>query len=134
MAVSDDGGKRPHEGTAAFVAIFALVLGFGVVMAVRVFLLERHSETELVRLTPRWLLPAVFGGYGLIAEWLYRVRWKIDWTMLAIATVVFLGVPLLVLPPFALLRLGSVAVALSGALLWWLALLPLFFEIVWPTL
>ncbi len=124
--------ERPHEGSIALVVLFALALAYGVFAFVWLFFVERPSEATLLRRAHGWILPVCFGAYGLIAERLYRVRWKLDVKMLVIASIVMFGLPVPLLLPLALLRLGSVAVALAGALLWWLAMLPLFLEVVWP--
>jgi hypothetical protein len=144
---------HPHRPVAATPAVVAgrgvrafyaslIALGLGAAAVIYTVLFDSLSETELVRVSPFWLFPAVFGYYGLVAQ---RMEARLqdshldtvsDQLLRAIREIGVLGqvFALLVHAPFLLVRSRQPWVtALVGALIWAIAM-TLFFGLVFPTL
>jgi hypothetical protein len=129
------------QGVRAFYAVL-IALGLGSAVVIYTVLFDSLSETELVRISPFWLFPAVFGYYGLVAQ---RMQAKLqeshldtvsDQLLQVIKEIGVLGqaFAFLIHAPFLLVKSRQPWVtALVGSLIWAIAL-TLFFGIVFPTL
>jgi hypothetical protein len=101
------------------------------------------SETALVKLTPAWVFPLVFGYYGFVAQRLTRRLPKTPFENVAdlllslikeTQGVIGKAFALLIHAPFIVVKSKQpLLVALGGAAIWALILF-LFFSIVFPTL
>jgi hypothetical protein len=119
-----------------------IVLGAGSAMVIYTVLFDSLSETMLVRISPLWIFPVVFGYYGLVAQ---RMEARLQETHLDTVSDVLLSVikeigwmgqvfALLIHAPFLLVKSRQPWVtALVGSLIWAIAL-ALFFGVVFPTL
>lgn len=112
----------------------------GLALAVYIYgvAFDEMSETALVRITPLWFFPLVFGLYGLLAEKALCMVAEGRATDLSSAVQTWvraLGlIGLVIAAPFAFLRSGRpMRVAASAAALWALLLI-VFFEGVFPNL
>ncbi|MBV1852612.1 hypothetical protein [Catellatospora tritici] len=132
---------RINKAQRAFYAVL-ITLGLGSAVVIYTVLFDDLSETDLVRISPFWLFPAVFGYYGLVAQ---RMEAKLQDTHLdtvsdqlleVIKGSGFLGqmFAFLIHAPFLLVKSNRPWVtALVGSLIWAMALTA-FFELVFPTL
>ncbi|GIF43484.1 hypothetical protein [Actinoplanes xinjiangensis] len=129
------------KGLRAFYGTL-IALGLGGAAVIYTVLFDSLSETELVRLSPFWLFPAVFGYYGLVAQ---RMEAQLqeshldtvsDQLLSVIRETGVLGQVLafLIHAPFLLVKSRQPWVtALVGSLIWAIAL-ALFFSLVFPSL
>jgi hypothetical protein len=116
----------------------SIAAGAGVAVFLYGVIFDDLSETTLVRLTPTWFFPLVFGFYGLLAEKLFRLIREGKADNLAAAVSLWtraIGVSSLIpLFPFLFLKgKNSVTVAFWGAAVW-AVLLSMFFELIFPML
>jgi hypothetical protein len=146
----------PHEPTSAatktplpmnkaqltlYVAL--LVLGLGSAVVIYTVLFDELSGTELVRISPYWLFPSVFGYYGLVA---LRMEARLQTSHLdnvsdqLLTAIKEIGGHLgqafafLVHAPFLIVKSRQPwVVAFVGSLLWAMALV-VFFNVVFPAL
>ncbi|GIE78917.1 hypothetical protein Aph02nite_48670 [Actinoplanes philippinensis] len=119
-----------------------IVAGLGAAVVIYTVLFDSLSETTLVRVSPFWIFPAVFGYYGLVAQ---RMEARLQATHLDTVSDQLLRViretgtlgqifSFLVHAPFLLVKSRQPWVtALVGSLIWAIAL-TLFFSVVFPTL
>ncbi|GLW27700.1 hypothetical protein [Actinoplanes regularis] len=130
-----------HKGQRAFYVIL-IALGLGSALVIYTVLFDSLSETELVRISPYWVFPTVFGYYGLVAQ---RMEARLQESHLDTVSEQLLNVikesgslgqvfALLIHAPFLLVKSRQPWVtALVGSLIWAIAL-TLFFSLVFPTL
>jgi hypothetical protein len=120
-----------------------LVLGLGAAAVIYTVLFNDLSETELVRITPYWLFPIVFGYYGLVS---LRMQARLQTSHLDNVSDQLLNVikdtagPLgqafafLVHAPFLIVKSRQPwVVAFVGSLIWAMALV-VFFNAIFPKL
>jgi hypothetical protein len=132
----DSTRRNPKRRNPLFTV--AILIGVGLAVYVYLFSFDEFSETELIELTPFWLLPIVFGLYGFTAEAVLNMLDRGEATTVAAAALIFSNaIPLIgivLLSPLLLIR-GSSAVSIAaGATLVWTALLVAFFALVFPLL
>lgn len=141
--------KRPREYTLPdeprpirYLYGTLILIGFGIAFYLYVIAFNHLSETTLVRLTPTWVFPLVFGIYGLVAEHLLPVieagkardyaqavrEWAPSFDNWA-PLILLLLLPFLILGKWR----SSLVVSLAASLFWAL-LLVVFFEVVFPKL
>jgi hypothetical protein len=120
-----------------------LVLGLGAAAVIYTVLFNDLSETELIRITPYWLFPIVFGYYGLVA---LRMEARLQTSHLdnvsdqPLNVIKETGGPLgqgfafLVHAPFLIVKSRQPwVVAFVGSLIWAMALV-VFFNAIFPKL
>jgi hypothetical protein len=123
--------------------IALLVLGLGSAVVINTVLFDELSETELVRISPYWLFPSVFGYYGLVA---LRMEARLQTSRLDNVSDQLLNVikeigghlgqafAFLVHAPFLIVKSRQPwVVAFVGSLIWAMALV-VFFNVVFPEL
>jgi hypothetical protein len=123
--------------------IALLVFGLGSAVVIYTVLFDDLSETELVRISPYWLFPSVFGYYGLVA---LRMEARLQTSHLDNVSDQLLNVikeigghlgqafAFLVHAPFLIVKSRQPwVVAFAGSLIWAMALV-VFFEVVFPEL
>ena len=122
---------------------YPLVFGLAIVFYIYLFNFDSYSETTLVRLTPFWFIPIVFGYYGLVSQ---RMSAKIRGTSyntiadLLLAEILTSTNPLtkplslLVHAPFIAVKSRNPLIVVFGASMIWLVLLLVFFEAIFPML
>ncbi|MEU4157364.1 hypothetical protein [Actinoplanes sp. NPDC026670] len=119
-----------------------IVLGLGSAALIYTVAFDSLSETTLVRISPFWLFPAVFGYYGLVAQRMEaglqasHLDTVSDQLLKVIRETGVLGqiFSFLIHAPFLLVKSRQPWVtALVGSLIWAIAL-ALFFSVVFPTL
>ncbi|BEL06550.1 hypothetical protein Q0Z83_047410 [Actinoplanes sichuanensis] len=119
-----------------------IVLGLGSAAVIYTVAFGSLSETILVRITPFWLFPTVFGYYGLVAQRMEaglqvsHLDTVSDQLLKVIRETGVLGqiFAFLIHAPFLLVKSRQPWVtALVGSLIWAIAL-TLFFSVVFPTL
>jgi hypothetical protein len=123
--------------------IALLVLGLGSAVVIYTVLFDELSETELVRISPYWLFPSVFGYYGLVA---LRMEARLQTSHLDNVSEELLNVikemgghlgqafAFLVHAPFLIVKSRQPwVVAFVGSLIWAMALV-VFFNLVFPEL
>jgi hypothetical protein len=134
----------PTPGGKTQRVFYGVLIAFGLVSAAVTYtvLFDSLSETALVRITPFWFFPTVFGYYGLVAQ---RMEAQLqishldtvsDQLLSVIRETGFLGqvFAFLIHAPFLLVRSRQPWVtALVGSLIWAIAL-TLFFGLVFPSL
>ena len=103
--------------------IACLLLGLGLVVYFYGITFDSWSETELVNYTPLWILPLVFGLYGLAAEWAISLvkRGKAQ-NLAAVARIVGRATTLVGLIPFIpflfVKSMSSYRVAIAATIFW----------------
>jgi hypothetical protein len=123
--------------------IALLVLGLGSAVVIYTVLFDELSGTVLVRISPYWLFPSVFGYYGLVA---LRMEARLQTSHLDNVSDQLLNVikengghlgqafAFLVHAPFLIVKSRQPwVVACVGALIWAMALV-VFFNVVFPEL
>ena len=123
--------------------LFLAGLGVGVALAVAIYgiYFDRLSEMQLINLSMLWILPAVFGLYGLLAEKLARnvnagkAESISDGLVSLTKGYGISGLFLLILASPILIGGGRrpLVVAIVGAL-FWVVLLKFFFSAIFPML
>jgi hypothetical protein len=131
----------PGKGARAFYATL-IALGLGSAMVIYTVLFDSLSETVLVRVSPFWIFPIVFGYYGLVAQ---RMEARLQDSHLDNVSDQLLDVlkeshwsgrvfAFLLHAPFLLVKSRQPWVtALVGSLIWAIVLI-LFFALVFPSL
>jgi hypothetical protein len=129
------------RGARAFYATL-IALGLGSAMVIYTVLFDSLSETVLVRISPFWIFPIVFGYYGLVAQ---RMEARLQDSHLDNVSDQLLDVlkeshwsgrlfAFLLHAPFLLVKSRQPWVtALVGSLIWAIVLI-LFFALVFPSL
>lgn len=131
----------PGRGPRVFYGSL-IALGLGSAAVIYTVMFGSLSETELVRVSPFWLFPTVFGYYGLVAQ---RMEARLQESHLDTVSDQLLQViketgalgqafAFLIHAPFLLVKSRQPWVtALVGSLIWAIAL-TIFFGVVFPTL
>ncbi|GIE30460.1 hypothetical protein Ait01nite_035050 [Actinoplanes italicus] len=133
---------EPVDATRRAFYATLIALGLGSAMVIYTVLFDSLSETVLVRISPLWIFPIVFGYYGLVAQ---RMQARLQETHLDTVSDQLLDVikeshwlgrvfAFLLYAPFLLVKSRQPWVtALVGSLIWAIAL-ALFFSVIFPTL
>ena len=143
---STESERNTHSnGQAIYKSIYFASFIIGILLASYIYLInfDNFSETVLIRITPLWFFPIVFGYYGFVS---LRMAAKLKKSNLeTVADLLFsvikessgtVGklISLFVHAPFIIIKSKSpILVALGGSIIWAI-LLVIFFEAMFPTL
>ena len=125
--------------------LYVMSIASGLLLAAYIYLMafDEFSEAMLVRITPLWFFPIVFGYYGFVADRMARQLPESHFDrvanlLLSIITETQGGLGklfgLIVHAPFIIIKSKRpMLVALGGAAIWAIMLL-VFFTFIFPTL
>ncbi|MEO3779956.1 hypothetical protein ABGB16_24620 [Micromonospora sp. B11E3] len=142
-AVVESASPLPMRRAQFAFYLALLVLGLGSAVVIYTVLFDGLSETELVRISPYWLFPSVFGYYGLVAlrmEARLQASHRDNVSDQLLDVIKEIGGHLgqafafLVHAPFLIVKSRQPwVVAFVGSLIWAMALV-VFFDVVFPGL
>ena len=139
-----NGETKVSNGTIYKSIYFASII-IGIFIAAYIYIInfDNFSETVLIRITPLWFFPIVFGYYGFVSQ---RMAAKLQKSQFEnVADLLFsvikessgtVGklISLFVHAPFIIIKSKKpILVALGGSIIWAI-LLVIFFEAVFPKL
>ncbi len=134
-----------HIDGPSYSGIYFASIIIGVLIAIYIYLLnfDSFSETVLIRITPLWFFPIVFGYYGFVSQ---RMAAKLEKSHFEnVADLLFsviqgstgkIGklISLFVHAPFIIIKSKRpILVALGGSIIWAILLI-IFFEVIFPML
>jgi hypothetical protein len=142
---TESNGHTHYSGQAIYKSIYFASFIIGILLASYVYLInfDNFSETVLIRITPLWFFPIVFGYYGFVS---LRMAGQLEKSNLENVADLLLSVikesagtvgklaSLFVHAPFIIIKSKKpILVALGGSIIWAI-LLVIFFEAIFPTL
>ena len=136
---SDDSGRSIYRS----LYFFSIVIGISIAFYIYLVDFDSFSETTLVRITPIWFFPIVFGYYGFVSQRMAKKLGKSHFENVADLLLSIIqgstgnvgkAASLLVHAPFIIIKSKKpFLVALGGSLIW-AVLLVIFFEAIFPSL
>jgi len=121
--------------------VFSIIIGIAILLDTYLLEFDNLSETTLVRMTPLWFFPIIFGYYGFMSHWILAKPGKSlfenlgDFFLLSLQRYRALGLIYFIIhaPLVFTKKQKPILAALGGSLIWAL-LLATFFEVIFPML